>query len=305
MDVLLVGADNPVGVALQGAFTQWGRHQSIPTSTAASRWKSERQAKKAARRGKPQVVVDLRLAWQIAAGEIPLPVDIERSHWLAKACERSGMCYIMLSSDRVFSGKLSRSLRTSDPCDAQTPEGLLLVEAERRVLDAAPSAIVLRCGPLFAGFDSNMLTGLLQQMEPERGIFCDDIHTFCPVASVDAARVIAAVLDQFSVGAEASGIYHYCSGDKTTEYGFAEVVLAAASQHHDCGDVLLHADRHGKAQAASRASDSTPDRDELAPEQRSLDCSRLRDAFAVKQVAWRGFINTLVKQYYLRFQEAD
>jgi dTDP-4-dehydrorhamnose reductase len=110
------------------------------------------------------------------------------------------------------------------------------------------------------------------------------------VASLDAARVIAAMLDQMSVGAPASGIFHYCSGDRTTEYGFAEAALAAASQYADCGDVVIRAaDEGGRDGEGSRS-------------QRVLECARLRDAFAIKQVPWRGFINTVVKQH-LQTQE--
>ncbi len=272
-----------MGVALQGAFAQWGRHQAENLSTSASRWRSERQAKKAARKGKPDAVVDLRLAWQVAAGEHPAANDIERSHWLAKACERSGMRYLLLSCDQVFSGRTGRSLRETDPMDAYGEPGLQMVELESRITQAAPSAIVLRTGPLFASFEQNLLTMTLEQMGPEQAAEFDDNDVFCPVSSVDAARVLAAMLDQLSVGAAATGVYHYCSGDRTTEYGFAEASLAAASQYADCGDVVIR--------ARGREDD---DRGVT----RVLDCSRLRDTFAVKQVPWRGFVNGVVKQYY-------
>ena len=95
MDVLVIGADNPVGVVLQGAFVQWGRHQSLPLTTAASRWRSERQAKKAARKDRPDAVVDLRLAWQLAVGEPIQPIDLERSYWL-------GCFYNLLGSPEIL-----------------------------------------------------------------------------------------------------------------------------------------------------------------------------------------------------------
>lgn len=254
---------------------------------SASRWSSERQAKKAARKSNPDVVVDLRIAELIAAGEIPDEDDFERTHWLAKASERSAIRYLLLSSDRVFSGSHARGLRETDEPDG---DGIAarLAEAEQRVLQASPAALVLRTGPIFADIQVNLLTRTLAVLDRDRSVSFDDSDVFCPVANLDVARVIAAMLDQLSVGSPAAGVYHYCSGDRTTEYGFAEASLAAASQFVDSGDVTISA---------------LPGTDSLVS--RVLDCTRLRDTFAVKQVPWRGFINPLVKQYIQRLQSSE
>jgi dTDP-4-dehydrorhamnose reductase len=282
VDILLIGSDNPVGIALQAVFAQWGRHRAIPLSTASARWRSERQAKKAARKDKPQAVLDLRLAWQVATGEVPQPLDVERAHWLSKACEHSEISYLLLSSDQVFAGQGIRSLREFDAADALSEPGLQIMEIESRVTQAAPSAIVLRTGPLFASSDNNLLTRMLARMMSERHAAFDDRNIFCPVACDDVARVLAAMLDQLSVGADASGVYHYSSADRTTGYGFAEAALAAMSQYRDSGDVVIS------------PREESP---EGSTETRVFDCSRLRDGFGIKQVPWRGFMNPTVKQY--------
>lgn len=263
---------------------QWGRHRAIPLSTAATRWRSERQAKKAARKDKPHAVLDLRLAWQVASEDVPQPIDIDRVHWLSKACEHSGIPYFLLSSDLVFAGQGVRSLREFDAPDAFNEPGFQVMEIENRVLQAAPSAIVLRTGPLFANSDNNLLTRILERMIAERHATFDDRDVFCPVACADVARVLAAMLDQLSVGAQANGVYHYCSGDRTTEYGFAEAALAAVSQHRDSGDIVISARDENSEGGGS-------------VETRVFDCSRLRDNFAIKQVPWRGFMNPTVREY--------
>ena len=344
MDVLLVGADNPLGAALRGVLAQWGRHRAAGLTVAGSRWRSERQAKKAVRKGRPDAVVDCRLAWQIAAGDVPTPADIERGHWLAKACERSGMRYILLSCDRVFAGLTGRRLRESDPADASAAPGVQMLELESRVAQAAPSALVLRTGPLFASVGRNLLTQTLERMdlaatrppepapslsraqsrgavagrsrgaqspdpvagasgraarlnspktdglsppktEPGRAAEFDNRDVFCPVCSGDAARVIAAILDQLSVGARARGIYHYGSCDRATAYDFAEAALVAARP-------WLNSPQAELAEVSPQA------------ETRVLDCSRLRNTFAIKQVSWRHFVNAAVQQYYRAAQSS-
>ena len=343
MDVLLVGSDNPLGIALQGVLAQWGRHRAAGLTVAGSRWRSERQAKKAVRKGRPDAVVDCRLAWQIAAGDVPTAADIERGHWLAKACERSGMRCILLSCDRVFSGLTGRRLRESDPPDASAAPGLQMLELESRVAQAAPSALVLRTGPLFAGVGRNLLTQTLERMdlaatrpaEPGRAAEFDNRDVFCPVCSADAARVIAAILDQLSVGARACGIYHYGSCDRATAYDFAEAALAAArpwlnsdrrarvpepapSLPGACPEPVPSAvagrsrgaqSRDAVAGANGRAARLSSPKTEPAEgspkaETRVLDCSRLRNTFAVKQVSWRHFVHAVVQQYYRAAQSS-
>ena len=329
MDVLLVGSDNPLGAALRGVLAQWGRHRAAGLTVAGSRWRSERQAKKAVRKGRPDAVVDCRLAWQIAAGDVPTAADIERGHWLAKACERSAMRYILLSCDRVFSGLTGRRLRESDPADASAAPGVQMLELESRVAQAAPSALVLRTGPLFASVGRNLLTQTLERMdlaatrppEPAPAAEFDNRDVFCPVCSVDAARVIAAILDQLSVGAKARGIYHYGSYDRATAYDFAEVALAAAGSWLNSGRRPYAARAPEPAWSLSRAcpehSRGAQSRGSVAgangraarlsspkAETRVLDCSRLRNTFAVKQVSWRRFVHAVVQQYYRAAQSS-
>lgn len=288
MDVLLVGADTPVGVELQRLFAQWGRHRALPLGMAASRFRSERQAKKAARKGGPEALVDLRLTTLLANGEALQPIDVERSHWLAKACAHSSIRYLLMSSDRVFSGLAQRSLRETDDCDADDEAGLALIDAETLVRDAATEATVLRTGPLFAGDADQLLGGLLRRLVAERSAHLDNSEQICPSAAADIARVVSAMLDQLSVGADGSGCFHYAAPDRTTHYGFAEVALASASQYADMGDVSLVAEEGAGVQIS-----------------RILDCGRIRDAFGIKQLPWRGQINSAVKAWFRSRQHPD
>ena len=104
MRVLLIGADSSIGLALQNHLRRWGRHQVESLNRSACRWKSERQAKKAARRGDCDILIDTRIAAALDSGEQLDELDFKRCHWLAKACQRSDIHYLYLSSARVFSG---------------------------------------------------------------------------------------------------------------------------------------------------------------------------------------------------------
>jgi dTDP-4-dehydrorhamnose reductase len=95
--------------------------------------------------------------------------------------------------------------------------------------------------------------------------------------------VVSGMLDQFSCGLQAWGIYHYCSSDITNCYEFAEVLLAAASQYEEfSGEAVLATAEEAGVNIVSR----------------NLDCSKIKDTFAIKQQPWRASVAGQVKQYY-------
>ncbi|MEM1110611.1 MAG: sugar nucleotide-binding protein [Pseudomonadota bacterium] len=283
MKVLLLGADTTLGLALHAHLVHWGRHEVIPLGLTASRWKSERQAKKAVRRADCDVVVDLRIKAAADTGEIIGVADLERSKWLAKTCNRSGEIYVYLSSSRVFAGHASRLYTELDAPDNESTLGRLLQQAEQFVLNRCERHIVLRMGPTFSHRGVNILTHLLEQLLQNGHLHLDNQVRGCPVEASDAARVIAAVIDQLSTGVQPWGIFHYCSNDPTNWYEFGESLLASASQFSQFDDHAVELE----------CPPAPPD-----VASRMLECSKIRDYFAIKQVPWRGFIGDSVKQYF-------
>ncbi len=290
MRVLLIGVDSSLGSALQAQLMRWGRHEVETSTLSGGRWKSERQAKKAVRRARPDMIVDLRMIAAADGGELIHDHDLERCHWLAKACQRNDIGYLLTSSTRVFSGEQERPYRELDEADNQETVGELLRKAEDYVRDTCDEHLILRLGPIFAPRGINVLTHMLGRLQ-EGGELTLDNHLWgCPVEAGDAARVISALLDQFSAGAESWGTFHYCSSDATNCYEFAEVLLASASQFSEFGP------------AAVRLAVATEEQPQL---NRALDCSLIRNHFAIKQVPWRGFVADTVKTYFALAKEED
>jgi len=290
MRVLLIGADTSIGIALQSHLLRWGRHEVELLNGSACRWKSERQAKKAARRGGCDLIIDARIVAACDSGEILHDIDVKRCHWLAKACQRSGIHYLYLSSSRVFSGTRGRPYTELDPADNAETIGQLLLQAEAFVRETCDAHLILRLGPVFSARGVNVLTHMLGQLTAGGTLTLDNNLTGCPVDSGDAARVVAAVVDQVSAGAESWGTYNYCSSDPTHCYEFAEVLFAGASQFTE----------FGRAAVQLRAN-----ADPEVQLNRQLDCSRIRNTFAVKQVAWRGTVADAVKHYFELLQDQE
>lgn len=282
MRVLLIGSDTFLGVALEQHLSRWGRHECESISLAASRWKSDRHAKKVVRRVRPDVVVDLRIQAAVDSGEQLFDLDVERCYWLAKGCTRTGSIYFPVSSARVFSGEQERPYTEEDTGDSEDTLGGMLQRAEELARTGCERHVILRLGPVFSHRGRNALTSMLDRLTLGGSLSLDTGLRGCPVSSEDAARVVAGMLDQLSAGAEVWGNFHYCSADLTHCYEFAEVLLAAVSQFLEFGPEGITLQER---EAEYRLS-------------RRLDCNRLRNSFAIKQVPWRGYIADDVKRYF-------
>lgn len=284
MRVIILGSDTPLGHAVLDRLQRLGRHQVVSLTRAACRWKSERQAKKAVVRAKCEIVVDFRVsAAADGVGELQ-ELDLKRCHWVAKACQRSGITYLYTSNSRVFSGQLDRQYTEEDYPDNDTGMGAMLARAEQLVRDGCERHLILRLGPVFSYDGTNLITQMLGEMGEQGGsLVMDNNLRGCPVAADDGARVVCALLDQLSTGLEPYGIYHYCSSDTATFYEFAEALLASASQFSEFSPHAVQLQRQPEG---------------LAPLNRSLNCSKIRNTFAIKQAPWRSAIPGVVKQYY-------
>jgi dTDP-4-dehydrorhamnose reductase len=288
--VLILGSDTPLGEALAASQAQLARHETVLMSRAACRWKSERQAKKVVVRAKCDVVVDVRIEAAGDGGDQIQELDLKRCHWVAKACQRTGFSYLYVSSSRVFSGQLDHPYIEDDYPDNAETVGQLLANAENLVRENCERHLVLRLGPIFSYAGTNLITQMLGPMMQGGSLILNNNLRGCPVAATDGARVVGAVLDQLSTGFEPWGTYHYCSSDTATYYEFAEALLASASQFSEFSTSAVQLEREPEG---------------LAPLNRALDCSKIRNTFAIKQAPWRSSIADLVKQYYKQQQSTE
>jgi dTDP-4-dehydrorhamnose reductase len=281
--VLLLGSDTPLGMVLQDYLGRIGRHELVGLTRSACRWKGERQAKKAVRRAECELLLDLRLAATLDMPEEIPDADVEACHWLAKACQRSGMTYLLVSSDQIFSGTAERLYSEQDEPDGDSASALQLAQAEQRVAETCAAHLILRLGPVFSALEGNWLPTTLARLCEQQAMQPAAHLDGNPVAAHDAARVIAGVLDQLSAGASPWGIYHYCSADVGSAYELAETIIAAAGQFAP------------QLEAASLLAE-IPDRGSRSS--RAMDCRKLRDTFAIKQLGWRDSVADTVKHYF-------
>ena len=98
MRVLVLGNDTPLGYSISAFANPLRRHELIGISIEKTRWGRERKVRRVVRDAAPDIVLDTRIVTQIDSSDRIGQRDVQRTAWLAEACERIGASYFYLSS---------------------------------------------------------------------------------------------------------------------------------------------------------------------------------------------------------------
>ncbi|MBD2859359.1 sugar nucleotide-binding protein [Spongiibacter sp. KMU-158] len=226
------------------------------------------------------VIIDLSLS--VEAGEASF-ADTAIADWqhFVERCAGRGSKYLLLSEGRVLSAvEFDQALHESAvpaPVDAL---GHLLMAAEGFLLSQPQlQPLVLRSGPIISTGENNLLAQCLELLRQEQPRILASQHRSCPTPAIDLARVLSAMTDQLTCGAECRGVYHYNSSGACSYYEFIEVVHAYAAQF------LPAQSRLTESEAGESWSPWVPE----------LSCQRLLGSFGIKQLPWRAWLPKLIK----------
>ncbi len=281
MRVVIIGEDTCLGAGLRVHLLRWGRHQIETIATKADRWRSERQLRKRLKRISPDILIDLRFSRRSEESTYPDIIDLENTEWIAKACAREKIYVLHISSPTVFSGKKNKPYQESDLPDAVDRRGIFLLSNEDKIRQVCERHLILRLGPIFAAYGSNILTEVIKELEERREVNYSVKKIECPLHASDGARVVSGIIDQISAGANSVGTYHYCGSEAVSGYDFSEEVLSSLLKVKSIkADVILHPTKH----------------DEIL--NFVLDCSKIQNCFAIRQMPWKQSLSEAVKNFY-------
>ncbi len=135
---------------------------------------------------------------------------------LAQACAELGIAYVCFSSDLVFSGRLGRAYRESDPVDPRNIYGRSKAEAEARILATHPGSLVVRTSAFFGPWDVyNFAHGTLAALSRGQAVQAGTA-TVSPTYVPD---LVHAVLDLLVDGAQ--GLWHLSNQGELSWHEFA------------------------------------------------------------------------------------
>ena len=204
------------------------------------------------------------------------------AEWLTLLIEQD-IPLVLLSSAKVFQynevGSLENDDRTGD-------EHLIALEDQARM---QLRHVILRVNQPFSLLSGDYAVQLLAQARNQDGLVLDNLIRIAPTPADDIAQVIHAMLQQVDCDESLWGSYHYCSVESTTEYAFAEVLLAEARQYEDLAHVTL----------------TELDDDECEPNETILDSKLIKHTFGIKPKPWRQALSRLMRRYYRADEKSE
>jgi dTDP-4-dehydrorhamnose reductase len=199
-------------------------------------------------------------------------LDVERCfrenaigpHVLARECARHGVALLSFSSDLVFDGARRDPYDEGHPTAPLNVYGRSKAEAETRVLDAYPEAMVVRTSSFFGPWDEhNFVTLALRALREGRAFAAADDLVVSPTYVPD---LVNACLDLLIDGE--SGLWHLTNGEALTWAELARRaaahadVDASALQPRRCGELGWRAQRPSYSALQSRRGAMMPSLDD-------------------------------------------
>lgn len=143
---------------------------------------------------------------------------------LARACAKLGIPYVTFSSDLVFDGSLGRAYVESDRVSPLCVYGSSKAEAERRVMQVFPDALVVRTSAFFGPWDRyNFVHMVLRELAAGRTIEAHGDVLVSPTYVPDLAHAALDLLID-----RVNGIWHLTNQGVTSWHEFAERVAREA-----------------------------------------------------------------------------
>jgi dTDP-4-dehydrorhamnose reductase len=155
--------------------------------------------------------------------------NVEGAVNLAAACRRYQVPLVTFSSDLVFDGALSRPYVEQDEPKPLNVYGATKAEADRRVLQLLPRALVIRTSAFFGPWDeSNFLAVLFRSLDGDRPFAAAADMTVSPTYVPDLAE---AALDLLIDGE--SGLWHIANPGEATWFEFARTAAMRSGRRSD------------------------------------------------------------------------
>lgn len=148
-------------------------------------------------------------------------VNADGPRLLAEACARHGARLVHVSTDYVFSGDADVPYGENDPAEPRTAYGRTKLAGEKAVLDALPSAAVVRTAWLYGAHGSNFVSTMLRLMAERETVEVVDDQFGQPTWAVDLADRLVTLGELGS----AAGMFHATNSGKASWFELAQEIF--------------------------------------------------------------------------------
>jgi dTDP-4-dehydrorhamnose reductase len=154
-------------------------------------------------------------------------INAEAAGELAAAARRSGANFVQISTDYVFDGRSALPYGEEAPTDPLGIYGRSKLEGERRVLDAHPSAVIVRTAWVYSPFGKNFLKTMmaLAGQRDELAVVADQSGN--PTSALDIADGLVVLARHLRENKESPNrIYHLAGSGTASWFDFAGHIMA-------------------------------------------------------------------------------
>ena len=231
MKILVTGRNGQVGGALQHALEGLGEIVTLDRSQLdLSNLDAMREVIRTIR---PNLIVNAAAYTAVDLAEtdeaLAYRINAEAPGVIAEEAKRLGASLIHYSTDYVYDGGKSGAWLETDATGPLSAYGRSKLAGEQAIAAVGLPHVILRTSWVYGLHGKNFLLTMLRlaQTRPELSIVNDQIGA--PTWSVTIAEATASIIKKFpdlSAADHVSGIYHLCSREQTSWFGFAEKIFA-------------------------------------------------------------------------------
>ena len=151
---------------------------------------------------------------------------------LAAACAERAIKMVHISTDYVFGGTGTRPYLPVDDTAPLGVYGASKLQGEQAVLNALPTASIVRVSWLYDREGKNFLNTMLRLAADRKVLTVVDDQLGCPTHAGHLAEDLLRWVDLMACDSKrTSGVHHYGHGGITTWHGFASAILASHAPH--------------------------------------------------------------------------
>lgn len=140
---------------------------------------------------------------------------------IAEACAEFGTALIHISTDYVFSGDSEISYSEDNFLSPQSVYGQSKAAGEENVMEALPTAIIIRTSWLYSEFGKNFVKTMLRLFGERETVSVVSDQFGQPTYALDLVEAMMNIAEQ---NFHHSGIFHFSNYPETTWYAFASKI---------------------------------------------------------------------------------
>lgn len=228
MRLLVTGAAGQMGFEVVRAFARSG-HEVIAPTLEELDFMDPRHVATSARKLQADWIINCAAYTQVDQAENESEqvyiINRDTAGQLAGAVAEYGGRMLHVSTDFIFDGTQKQPYRETDQPNPLGVYGQSKLEGEQAVLEALPTATVLRTAWVYGAYGHNFVKTMLRVAAEGKPLRVVDDQVGSPTWTGDIVNAIMALVEK-----NADGVFHYTNAGETSWCGFAVAILDEAAR---------------------------------------------------------------------------